>query len=291
MHDYNELRPRFETSEGLRTLLNRLDALGRGSWQHDPEAAALMEYITTRYAALARKHGQDRWDAAVAAFDAMRTPSVRKAIDPWAVVTRAVQVTMIAEDRANGLLCSPHQARRPQYSVFHDAERFSDRENPLADYHHAFHVDPFDAVNAPDAEAELPSSSNDDGSTGVHTAVEDTIALFSALGWPPETARDAVEYTCARLAETSSRASAHESLRRDKHARALLDLSSESWNVLLRIVLGNPDPDRAHTSIGRGVLLRLLVGEPLRALFAEDDLVLAVGQSAPHKRPGGEQHG
>ncbi|GAA3871279.1 hypothetical protein GCM10022381_12990 [Leifsonia kafniensis] len=287
MHDYNELRPRFETSEGLRRLLNRMEALGRDSWQHDPEVAALMEHIATRYAALARKHGLDRWDAAAAAFEAMRAPSIRKAIDPWAVVTRAVQVTLIAEDRANGLLCSPHQARRPQYSVFHDAERFSDRENPLTDYHHAFHVDPAGEDDAPDA---VPSS-NEDGSMGVHTAVEDTIALFSALGWPPETARDAVEYACARLAESSSRPSAHESLRRDKHARALLDLSSESWNVLLRIVLGNPDPDRAHTSTGRGVLLRLLVGDPLRRLFDEDDLVLAIGQSAPHTLPGGERHG
>ena len=292
MHDHKELRPRFATSEGLRALLNRLHASARGTWQHDPEAGALMEHTAARYAALARKHGLDRWEAAAAAFDAMRTSAVRGAIDPWAVVTRAVQVTMIAEERANGLLCSTHQARRPQYSVFHDAERFSDRENPLTDYHHAFHVDPVDEGNTPDAAADkVPSWSNDDGSTGVGTAVEDTIALFSALGWHPETARAAVEYVCGRLAETSSRASAHESLRRDKHARALLDLPSDSWNVLLRVTLGNPDPDRAHTSTGRGVLLRLLVGEPLHALFAEDDLVLAIGQSAPHMLPGGERHG
>ena len=54
---------------------------------------------------------------ASAAFEAMRTPATRRADDPWAVVTRAVQVTCIAEERGNGLLCSPHQARRVQFSV------------------------------------------------------------------------------------------------------------------------------------------------------------------------------
>ena len=32
--------------------------------------------------------------------------------DPWAVITRAVQVSLIAEERAAGLLCSTAQARR-----------------------------------------------------------------------------------------------------------------------------------------------------------------------------------
>ena len=136
-----EPREKFEDPEGLRALLDRLHAAGRGSWRADPEAAALMRHAAEKYAALARKHGLDPWEAAAAAFDAMRTPSVRRAEDPWAMVTRAVQVTCIAEERANGLLCSVHQARRPRYSVFHDAERFSDRENLLIDYHPAFRVD------------------------------------------------------------------------------------------------------------------------------------------------------
>ena len=72
-----------------------------------------------------------------AAFDAMRNPSVRRAEDPWAVVTRAVQVTCIS--RAAGLLCSVHQSRRPRYFRFHDVERFSDRGRRLADYHPALH--------------------------------------------------------------------------------------------------------------------------------------------------------
>ena len=268
-----ERRAYFEDSEALRALLNRLHDAGRGAWRDDPEAAALMRHAADKYAALARKHGLDPWEAASAAFEAMRGAATRRAEDPWAVVTRAVHVTCIGEERGNGLLCSVHQARRPRYSTFHDAERFSDRENPLPDYHPAFHVDPF-----ADDDAEEPASSEP---VTVASAVEDTITLFSRLGWEPETARAAVEYVTARLGEAPSRASAFEGLRRDRQARALLDLPGASWTALLRIVLGTPDPAFARTNAGRGVLLRLLIGEPLRALLMDDDLVLAAGLAAP----------
>lgn len=274
-------RPRFEESEGLRVLLTRLHAEGRGAWRDDPEAAALMRHAADRYAALARKHGLDPWEAAAAAFDAMRTPSVRRAEDPWAMVTRAVQVTCIFEERANGLLCSVHQARRPQYSAFHDAERFSDRENSLTDYHTAFHV-------RDTTEATEPAGG---GTAGVTGAVEDTIALFTLLGWPATVARAGVEYVCARLAEASSRTSAFEALRRDYHARALLDLPGPSWLAMLRVVLGDPDPDLTHTAAGRGVLVRLLVGEPLRALLSDDDLLAEVVLSAPEEPVEGGRSG
>lgn len=270
--EHGHARRGFEDSEGLRALLTRLHAAGQDAWRDDPEAAALMRHAAERYAALAQKYGLDSWEAAAAAFDAMRTPSVRKADDPWAMVTRAVQVTCIFEERANGLLCSVHQARRPQYSTFHDAERFSERENPLTDYHRAFHT--HDTTEPREREA---------APAGVTGAVEDTIALFTMLGWPPSIARAGVEYICARLAEASSRTSAFEVLRRDYHARALLDLPGSSWSAMLRVVLGNPDPDLAHTTAGRGVLLRLLVGEPLRALLSDDDLLAEVVLSAPEE--------
>ena len=45
----------------------------------------------------------------------------------------------------------------------------------------------------------------------------------------------------------------------------------------------------AHTNAGRGVLLRLLIGEPLRALLLDDDLVLATGLAAPGIDPGPEE--
>ena len=49
-----EPREKFEDPEGLRALLDRLHAAGRGSWRADPEAAALMRHAAEKYAALAR---------------------------------------------------------------------------------------------------------------------------------------------------------------------------------------------------------------------------------------------
>lgn len=279
--DARQARARFEDPEGLRALLDRLHEAGRGSWRDDPEAAALMRHAAEKYAALARKHGLDPWEAAAAAFDAMRSASVRRAEDPWAMVTRAVQVTCIAEERANGLLCSVHQARRPKYSVFHDAERFSDRENLLTDYHPAFRVED------PEPDDEDEPEAGPETSTSVATAVEEAIALLALLGWEPGIARAGVEYVASRLAEASSRAAAFEVLRRDRHARALLDLPGASWTTLLRTLLGTPDAALAHTNAGRGVLLRLLIGEPLRALLLDDELVLAVSLAAPRRPRGG----
>jgi hypothetical protein len=265
----------FEDSEGLRALLTRLHETGHGAWREDPEAAALMRHAAQKYAALAKKHGLDPWEAASAAFDAMRNPSVREAADPWAMVTHAVRITCVSEERGQGLLCSTSRARRPQYSAFHDAERFSDRENLLTAYHPAFQTPP------PDAEEEPDQASAGEETTSVACAVEDTIALFTLLGWPSSIARSGVEYVCARLAESASRTSAFESLRRDYPGRLLLGLTGPSWLGLLRVVLGNPDPDLAHTATGRGVLLRLLIGEPLRVLLTDDRLLAEVVASTP----------
>ena len=84
-----------------------------------------------------------------------------------------------------------------------------------------------------------------------------------------------------------TRQSAYEALRRDRHARALLDLPSRSWTVLLRALLGNPHPAYAATSAGKGVLLRLLIGETLPVLLRDDDLVLSLALAAPRRRAAG----
>jgi hypothetical protein len=268
-------RPWFATSEALRSLLVRLHAAGPDAWRADPDAAALMAYAMEKYGALARKHHLEPEDAAVAAFEVMRTRAAREAQDPWAVVTRAVQVTLIAEERANGLLCSTTRARRAEVSVHHDAERFSDRETPVCDYHAAFHV-----------AAEQDTDVFDEGPVGeeptsAFEAVDGAAALFTALGWPSDTVRAGLDYICSRLISSGSRASAHESLRRDQQARGLLDLDRRSWAALLRIVLGNPNPDRAHTAAGRGVLMRLLIGYRPSDLLADDELVLDISRTAP----------
>src|SRR5690625_7089474 len=111
----------FSTSAGLRALLDRLHAAGPDAWTGDPVAQDLMRYAADKYAALPRKHHLDPREAASAAFDVMRTPSARRALDPSPVVTRAVQITGIADARAHGLLCSVHQARRPHVTAVPDA--------------------------------------------------------------------------------------------------------------------------------------------------------------------------
>ncbi|ACS29597.1 hypothetical protein B6D25_11150 [Micrococcus luteus] len=268
----------FATSEGLRSLLNRLHAAGTTAWKHDPTAAELMAYAAEKYAPLAHKHGLDPWEAASAAFDVMRTTAARTAIDPWAVITHAVRITCIFEERAQGLLCSVHQARRPHISAFHDPERFSDRENPLADYHPAFQIT--DDTQPTDEENDgAPASSRARTSAG--SAVEDAIAFFTLLDWPPATARASIEHVCGALTKTGTRQATYEALRRDKHARALLDIPSHSWTALLRALLGNPHPAYAATTTGRGVLLRLLIGESLPVLLRDDDLVLTISLAAP----------
>ena len=48
-----------------------------------------------------------------------------------------------------------------------------------------------------------------------------------------------------------------------------------------------PHPAYAATTTGRGVLLRLLIGENLELLLRDDDLVLALSLTAPNRRHGG----
>jgi len=266
--------PAFASSEGLRALLVRLNEAGPGAWRHDPEAAALMRFAAGRYAALAHKHGLTSEDAAVAAFEAMLNDSTRGADDPWAVVTWAVRITLIAEERAHGLLTSTERARRPQYSIFHDASRFSDHENDLTEFHPIFRVAPVDA--AFDAEDETGSEPTD-----AARAVEGTIILLALLGWAEPTARSGLDYICSRLLDSGDRVAAYEALRRDKTARALLDLPHESWIGLLRITLGHPTASSANGR--RGTLVRLLIGETVAELLADDDLVLAVAIANPER--------
>ncbi|TSD62434.1 hypothetical protein [Aeromicrobium piscarium] len=270
----------YTSSEGLRALLCRLHAAGPGAWQDDQTAADLMAYAADKYAALARKHQLDPWEAATAAFEAMQYRSTRKAADPWAMVTHAVRVTCIFEERGQGMLCSTQQARRRHFSVFHDAERFSDREIPLSEWHPVFHV-----TDEPDLDEDAGGDAAAAGRKGMSAtaAVEETIALFTEWGWPAATARTAIEHVCGVLARAGSRQTAYESLRRDQHARALLDLPTKSWSALLRILLGHPHPAYAATDTGRGVLLRLLISQSQQMLLDDHDLRLAVEAAAPER--------
>jgi hypothetical protein len=267
----------FRTTEGLRLMLVRLCYASDG-WSHDPEASDLMTYAMEKYGALARKYGYEPVEAAIAAFDAMHTRAVRVAEDPWAVVTRAVELTLIYDHRADGLLCSNQQARREADIQRHDAERFSDRETDLADFHPAFAIPApqdlleFDGEESDDAEED----EEDEEPTNAWFAVDDAVAVFVALRWPEEVARPAIEYICTRLLRAGNRGTAFEALRRDPHAQAMLDVDQRAWLVFLRVILGNQHPDRRFTSAGRGMLLRLVIGDEPRTLLADKALVAEI---------------
>ncbi|GAA0035845.1 MULTISPECIES: hypothetical protein [Brevibacterium] len=269
----------FTTSEGVRALLNRLAEGGEDAWVHDPVARDLMEFAADKYRALARKHKLDTWEAVTAAFDAMQNRSTREANDPWAIITHAVRITCVYEERAQGLLCSVHQARRAHVSAFHDPERFSERDTALADYHPAFHTTDLRPSDLEPEPRDGLGSAQACISAG--SAAEDAIAMLCLLHWPTDTARAAVEHVCGALMKAGTRQSAYETLRRDRHARALLDLPRRSWSALLKALLGNPHPAYVATSSGRGILLRLLLGETLDLLLRDDDLILALALAAP----------
>ncbi|WP_244928515.1 serine/arginine repetitive matrix protein 2 [Nocardioides sp. W7] len=262
----------FTTAQGLRRLLVRLRATGPHAWEHDAEARELMLFATRKYQALSIKHHCDPAIGAAAAFEAMRTYAVRTADDPWAVVTQAVKVSLIAEERAEGLLCSPDRARRPEVSRHHDVRRFSDTEADLVNLLPSLAVAPIDTEETPP--------------TGAFEAVETVIDLFTALGWPRDTATCALDYIAARLIESGNRTTTHAALRRDHTARALLDLDRDAWATLLRVVLGNPNPDEAWTADGHGLLLRLLIGHPVTEVLDDDLLVLEIADTAPDPRGG-----
>lgn len=263
----------FETSTGLRRLLIRLRVSGPRAWENDPEARELMAYCISKYQALALKHRCDPTTAAAAAFEAMRTYAVRTAVDPWAVVTMAVKVSLIAEERATGLLCSVDQARRTEFSSQHDVRRFSDTDADLPSFLPELAVEPV-----------VPEVPREGRPTGAYEAVDAAIDLFVALGWPRDTATCLLDYIGARLVESGSRPKAHAALRRDESARALLDIDQWVWSTVLRIILGNPNPDEVYTCDGHGILLRLLIGHHVTEFLDDDLLVFDISDAAPYRR-------
>ncbi|CDP48236.1 hypothetical protein [Propionibacterium freudenreichii] len=261
----------LEDPEALRALLIRLHEAGPGAWRTDREAAELMRYTAVRYRRLARKHGLDPWEIASAAFEVMLAPSTRKARNPWAVVTRAVQIACGVEIRAAGLLVSSGKVRHTsRIAGFHDAIRFAEREH-LADYHPAFAVSPSSGD-----EEDL-----DDASTRVAVALSAIVELFASTGWDAVLVADCVEHVAYRLADLTSSANAVEVLRRDHAISVLLDIPARSWSALLRIVLGHPDRKHAGTPTGDGILLRLLDGEPLDSLRCDTGLLAAIWAAKP----------
>ena len=107
--------------------------------------------------------------------------------------------------------------------------------------------------------------------------VEHTTRLLMLLGWPPPRPGHRSSTSAPGWPTSATVTAAYETLRRDKALRAQLDLPHETWIGLLRITLGHPT---ATGMLRHGVLARLLVGDTLPDLLADDDLVATAAERA-----------
>lgn len=259
--------PAFASSAGLRVLLDRLHDAGPDAWREDPDANALLAYTIDRYAPLARTWHRDPGEAATAAFLAMRHDGVRRAADPWAVVTRAVQVSLSAENHADRHLTSVEKARRSQHADADTPLRAGDYTDTLT------HTEPASSPGM----AWGPHPADQDYTEPV---LADATTLLRLLGWPEPVAATVVEYVAARLADAGSIPAAYETLRRDTAIRVQLDLDRTAWTTLVGVLLGGrPQPGRPTR---QGILARLLLGDTIRDLLDDTTLVRAVIAAVPH---------
>jgi hypothetical protein len=281
----------FATGEGLRVLLIRLHIDGPGAWASDPDATQLLEFCMLKYAALAHRYRQTKQDAAVAAFEVLRAPATLEAQDPWGVVTRAVQLSLMAEDRANGLLCDQSRARRLLTSEQHDATRFTDYELDGArsldtlptttDPVDTISLDPavLDHLDAVDVASPQPSRI---APVEARNALDIAAKVLAGFGWDHTDARACLAYITERLTITGDTARAFEYLRRDKYALGRFDLELRQWTALCAVVLGHPH--HPALAVRDGLLARLMRGQRTTELMADDRLVRAL-QASSSARP------
>lgn len=269
----------FRTPEGLRCLLLRLHMDGEDAWKQDTVIANLMRYCMDKYAHLARRYRQSPEDAAFAAFEVLRAPATIEADDPWGSVTRGVQLTLMAEDRADGLLCDQSRARRLLTSDQHEATRFSDYEMDGVRSVDALAVDPawLDTVDAEPAAGTARPAEVSPRET--RTALENATVILVQLGWDEPAAQACLEYIWERLATTGNTVRAFESLRRDKTPQGRFDITQRRWTALCSVVLGH-----AHHptyAVRDGLLRRVIRGERVSQLMADDRLVRALLATSP----------
>ena len=256
----------FATPEGLRALLNRLAVAGSEAWSTDPEATELLRFCADRYRDLAHKYHLTEHDAATAAFDTLRKDAVRRAENPWAVVTTAVKRTLMAEARADQLLCSPSHARHLMARTdLPPALRIGDPSAPTTTP---------DGDLAPWLELALAATNTDTATASGHdptaaatiarvwAATRAAVAVLGAVGWPRDVAQAGLEHITTTLTTASSVAAARDRLRKDRHPAAELDINRTAWTRLVSAVLGTPARD--------GLLHRLLAGETAHLVIEQD---------------------
>jgi hypothetical protein len=269
---------RFLDPDELRWLLIRLTIDGPDAWRHDPEAAELIRFVIRRYGDLALRHHLPPDDAAVAAFELLRTRTVLKSDDPWAVVTRGVEAALITEEVAQGLLCSPRAAKEQGAHRDPKAARVGAYETAIWEFHPRLRV--------PAQQDSIGVNPEANDRVNAFQAADDVVRVFIFHNWPEHTARAGVEFICSRLIEFGDRDRAHESLRRERQPKALLDLDQTEWLTMLRVVLGSRNPNHRHTRTGRGLLLRRVCDEAVEDLINDDDVAAALTASAPAEHGG-----
>ena len=255
-------QPSFDTGEGLRLLLQRINESDRAEWNRGAEARALFEHAIRKYARLCRKWQRDPSEAAAAAFVAMQTDYILNADDPWAIITIAVRAAVIAEAQSEKLLISPDRARQHDTSDWDAPVRAGEHEEFLFGL------------------AEDPLDDHADSPMAAHIQ-RLVVELFGVLGWNTYVVASAIDYAITRVLITGDADRAHEYLRRDDTMPAALDLSQAQWRAFLRIIF---DSRPAATGpVRRGLLRRIALLdagadliEQLAELLDDDDLVLAV---------------
>lgn len=256
----DEVEVDITTGEGLRTALGILSA--DEAWRTCPLATRLLAYAKEKYAPLARSWNRDPGDAVYEAFLVMRAPATRAARDPWAVVTRAVELGIAAETHAERLLTSPDKARRPALRPDSDPVRAGEHEEFL--FHHL--------------NGQQPSS---DGQR-VDDLIRQVAIFLVMTGWPPGQVEPAVAYLCQRLGSMSSRESALDVLRKDLAMPVRLGWQVRAWAGLIRILLGTPHPRHGQEY---GALARLLAGASPGDLLADAELEVLARRTATWTRP------
>jgi len=254
----------FASSEGLRTVLTLLDELGPEGWRLVPAAGRLLQYARERYTPVARSWGRPPEDAATAAFLVMRTASVRNADDPWAAVTRGVELHMIFDATAERGMMSAERARRAGNQP---------QSAPVRAGEHEFLYD-------------LAAAQQDDGFETAGQQVERVVQVacdfLTVAGWEQAQALWVVEYICSRMADLGSQDSALDALRRDDAVRLRLGVTAEAWAALLRTLIGTRPS--ATSKAKPALLARVVFGEQLRDLLEDAALVVLAAASVPEER-------
>lgn len=240
----------FTTPEGLRQVIIELTT--HAAWSTSPVAAELMVYATTKYAPIAKAWHRDPADAGYEAFTAMITPSTLRATDPWAVVTRAVALSIAAETLAERLLTSQDKARRPKKRPDAEPVRAGHYEDYLYDIH--------------------PHQPFERAEDGVDRVVRTASVFLVLTGWGPRPVEQAVDYIAHRITGLRSRESAAETVAGDLHIATRLGYGPDAWRGLVKLTVGRR-PKNGEREMG--LFARVLLGDNVAELLADERLVSA----------------